>query len=105
MHITTSYPFNDEYVRFELRDDQENLIGSIEGVPCMIAIEVEEQYRRRGYGTLLVNAIKTHFGKDKSNVLVAETSGDDAAAGLFWASSCGFTPNSRDPDTYNYSYQ
>lgn len=93
----TSYPFQDNrYVLIKLEDDDGIVMGSIEGIPDMISIEVEEPYRRRGYGKLLVNEFKKHFlSKEKDTVFLAEVDCENEIAVRFWT-SCGFVENPDD---------
>lgn len=87
----TSYPFQDDrYVLIELECNDGTVMGSIEGIPNMISIKVEEPYRRRGYGRSLVNEFKKHFlSKEKDTVFLAEVDRENSIARRFW-SSCGF---------------
>lgn len=103
MLLDTIYPFGDDcYVLITLKDHDGIIVGSIEGVPNLMSIEVKEQYKRLGYGTLLVNAFKMHFiSKDKNQVFVAEVDGNDRIARQFWA-SCGFVEDPKNHETFTY---
>ena len=91
LDFQTCYPFQDNrYVLITLKDDDGIVMGFIEGIPDMISIEVEEPYRRRGFGKVLVNEFKKHFlSKEKDTVFLAEVDRENSIARRFW-SSCGF---------------
>lgn len=75
MRTTILYPFDDgRYIQVILKDDNDTIVGSIEGVPSFVSIKMNKPYRRRDYVTLLVNEFKNHFVEEIQNTsLLAES--------------------------------
>lgn len=62
MQTSFLYPFDDgRYIQIILKDDSDIIVGSIEGVPSFVSIQMNESNRRLGYATLLVNEFKKQF--------------------------------------------
>ena len=102
MKIHKSFPFPDDYyVLFQLKDDDsDDVVGFIEGIPWMFTIEVDENHRRRGFGTALITAFKDHFDNGAERVLIADA---DESSRQFWT-ACGFVENENETHTFIYEY-